>query len=248
MAYIGSYHRPGDLAEALALLARPDTLTFPLGGGTQLNGRPLSAPAEVVDLQDLGLSTIEQAGSRFSLGAMTTLQQLVDHEPLPPVLRELARTSAPSTIRNMATIGGTVASRSWESPLLAGLLAYGATITVAREDGSADYTLDDALQTRDAFQAGIITAIALEASGRATFAGTARTPADTPIVLVVGHQDETGSLRVAATGLASTPIRIDPATMAELDPPGDFRGSPDYRRHLAATLTSRVLNKLAASP
>ena len=36
MATIRSYHRPETLEDALALLARPDVVTAPLGGGTVL--------------------------------------------------------------------------------------------------------------------------------------------------------------------------------------------------------------------
>ena len=53
MTTIRAYHRPATLDDALALLAQPDVV--PLGGGTVLNGLPASTPAEVVDLQALGL-------------------------------------------------------------------------------------------------------------------------------------------------------------------------------------------------
>ena len=39
---------------------------------------------------------------------MARLQDVVDHEWTPPALRDLARRSAPSTIRNAATVGGAV--------------------------------------------------------------------------------------------------------------------------------------------
>ncbi len=45
---------------------------------------------------------------------------------------------APNTIRNAATIGGTVGTADPESELLAGLLAYGATVTLARTGSQTD--------------------------------------------------------------------------------------------------------------
>jgi CO/xanthine dehydrogenase FAD-binding subunit len=50
---------------------------------------------------------------------------------------------------------------------------------------------------------------------------------------------------LAATGVASTPVIIDLDHLDELDPPGDFRGSPAYRRHVAGTLGARVVAELA---
>ena len=46
------------------------------------------------------------------------------------------------------------------------------------------------------------------------------------------------------TGVASTPILVKPAEVGVLHPPGDFRGSSDYRRHLAGILTQRVVDQL----
>jgi CO/xanthine dehydrogenase FAD-binding subunit len=56
---ITAYHRPQTLDEALTLLSRPDAR--PLGGGTILS-RPGPDPIQVVDLQSLGLNTINKKG------------------------------------------------------------------------------------------------------------------------------------------------------------------------------------------
>ena len=68
---------------------------------------------------------------------------------------------------------------------------------------------------------------------------TERTPADTPIVLVVGRRNGSGRVGLAATGVADTPVRLDALDLDGLEPPSDFRGSSDYRRHLAKVLTAR---------
>ena len=148
MALVGTYHRPSELSEALELLGRPDIHTAPLGGGTVLNGRPASVPEVLVDLQDLDLDRFERDGSRLTIGAMATLQNVIDHEAVPPVLAQLAHRSAPNTIRNMATVGGTVATADWESPFLTGLLAYGATVAIARQGGEESHGLSDLLGNR----------------------------------------------------------------------------------------------------
>jgi CO/xanthine dehydrogenase FAD-binding subunit len=49
------------------------------------------------------------------------------------------------------------------------------------------------------------------------------------------------------TGVAVTPVLVDRDDLGSLQPPGDFRGSPDYRRQLAGVLTGRVLARLGES-
>lgn len=124
MTRIRSYRRPASLDDALALMARPGIATAPLGRGTALNAAPDGASEEVVDLQALGLEAMTRDGPTLTYGAMARLQDVVDHEWTPPVLRDLAHREAPSTLRNAATVGGTVAAADWESGFLAGLLAY----------------------------------------------------------------------------------------------------------------------------
>ena len=54
----------------------------------------------------------------------------------------------------------------------------------------------------------------------------------------------TEGFRVALTGVAATPVLVDPSALDSLDPPGDFRGSPEYRREVAGVLTKRVIAQL----
>jgi CO/xanthine dehydrogenase FAD-binding subunit len=245
MTQIRSYHRPSRLEDALALLARSDVTTAPLGGGTVLSSQPDDVPEEVVDLQALELDAISRDGATLVYGAMARLQDIVDHDWTPPALRDLARRSAPSTIRNAATVGGAVAAGDPENVFLAGLLAHGATATLAGSDGAQRVVVADVLADRSRLRSGIITAVHIEVGGTGAFAATARTPADTPIVLVAGRRADDHTVTLAATGVAETPIVIDLDRIDDLDPPGDFRGSPEYRRHLAATLGARVVAQLA---
>ena len=131
---ITEYHRPTTLQEALTLLGRSDVVSRPLGGGTLLNGLPDQVPDAVVDLQALDLDGIDLTNGTVTLGAMTTLNSMSKSEAVPGVLRELARGEAPSTIRNVATVGGTVGGRDGLSGLLAGLLAFGAVVELAIKD------------------------------------------------------------------------------------------------------------------
>ena len=244
MTRISGYHRPSNLAEALTLLQRDDVVSAPLGGGTVLNGVPDSMPDEVVDLQDLGLNSISRDGAVLRVGATARLQDIVDHEWTPPALRDLAHGEAPNTFRNAATVGGTVAAADPESRLLAGLLAYNATAILAGPAGEEETSVAELLADRQRLNGKLIVAVAIDVGGSGASAGTGRTPADTPIVLVAGRRREDGKVTLAATGVAETPINITIEGIASLEPPGDFRGTPDYRRHLAGVLGARVVAQL----
>jgi CO/xanthine dehydrogenase FAD-binding subunit len=141
-------------------------------------------------------------------------------------------------------VGGTVGTGHPESELLAGLLAYEARITLARTGGSTEQVeLDALLDDRGLLDGAIITEVSIETAGRAAVARTGRTPADTSIVAVVGRNVD-NDLRLGITGVAGRPVLVDRAQVDALNPPGDFRGSSEYRRHLARTLTLRVLEEL----
>ena len=241
---ITEYHRPTTLQEALTLLGRSDVVSRPLGGGTILNGLPDQVPDAVVDLQALDLDGIGLTDGTVTLGAMTTLNSMSRSEAVPGVLRELARREAPSTIRNVATVGGTVGGRDGLSGLLAGLLAFGAVVELATKDGSSERSLAEVLADKSSLDLGIITSVSIMTNGEAAFDSTARTPADKPIVLVVGHVDHLGEILIAATGLIETPSIIDHTNLDNLDVLSDFRGSADYRRHLGRVLGARVADQL----
>ncbi len=239
---IQTYARPATLQEALDLLADPHAAV--LAGGTDLNGDAAGAPKIAVDLQDLGLSGIDTDGSTLRIGAMTTLQDLVDATDAPSLLRELAHREAPSTIRNAATVGGTIGSSDPESELLAGLLLFDAAVALATATGSAEVRLDDLLDDPTALVGSIITSVTLSTSGATAADRTGRTPMDRPIVMVAGRLASDGIARLVATGVASRPVVIDPNRMDDLEPPADFRGSSEYRRHLAGVLADRIVERL----
>jgi CO/xanthine dehydrogenase FAD-binding subunit len=63
------YHRPQALDQALALLSRETPRTIPLGGGTVIS--QMAGPGvAVVDLQSLGLNTLEALSTPQSAGGL----------------------------------------------------------------------------------------------------------------------------------------------------------------------------------
>src|SRR6266699_4193436 len=107
------YHWAEHIDEALMLLSRTDMKTVAIAGGTYLLGQKDYSIQAVVDLRDLELAYISADARGIHIGAMTTLQSMVDS----PVLKDLAggllsraalASSFSRLIRNCATLGGTL--------------------------------------------------------------------------------------------------------------------------------------------
>lgn len=239
MPLVAAYHRPTTLADAIGLLA--DTRRVPLAGGTTVNSDRTPSDIEVVDLQALGLGGIDATESRVRLGATATLADLSESELVPDLVRRMARAEAPSTLRTLASVGGTVANRGSESVLLAALLVHDAQVEI---EGGTDRSLPELLA--GGVPAGtLVTAVSIDPDGDGAYAATGRTPADVPIVAAVARRTGSGQV-VALTGVAPTPVLVDPADpTAGLAPSGDFRGSAEYRLTLARVLTQRALEVIS---
>ena len=109
------YHWVEDIDDALLLLARTDTKTVALAGGTYLLGLEDESIQAVVDLREIELAYITEDTKGIHIGAMTTLQTMGDSALLKELATGiLARASLASSfshlIRNSATLGGTLAA------------------------------------------------------------------------------------------------------------------------------------------
>src|SRR5579883_2782326 len=129
------YHWAEHIDDALLLLGRLDVKTVPLAGGTYLLGLQDDSIEAVVDLRDLELSYISEEQRGLRIGAMTTLQNIVDSPVLKTfamgLLSRAAQVSSSRLVRNCATIGGTLgAGMASQADLLTALLALDAEVVV----------------------------------------------------------------------------------------------------------------------
>lgn len=140
------YHWVEDIDDALLLLARTDTKTVPLAGGTYLLGLEDENIQAVVDLRDLELAYITEDAKGIHIGAMTTLQTMGDS----PLLKDLvtgivARASLASSfshlIRNSATLGGTLAAGVASQADLLTALAVMDAVAVLRSGSKSQINL-----------------------------------------------------------------------------------------------------------
>jgi CO/xanthine dehydrogenase FAD-binding subunit len=241
---ITEYHRPATLDEALALVGAPGA--YVIAEGTALSSTLPPDVAVAIDLQSLDLADIESSGDTLRIGSMTTLGDLSSSPLVPSMISELAKREEPSTIRNAATIGGVIATNDPESELLAGLIAFNASVTIARANTAHEHPIEATLEGPGLIEDSIIIDVSIDTRGTAVAHRTGRTPMDRPIVMVVGRTDSSGNTRLAMTGVAPRVVGVASDQVSSLEPPADFRGSSDYRRHLATVLTQRVLADIGA--
>ena len=245
---ITAYHRPQNLNEALRLLSQPNTL--PLGGGTLLS-RPGPAAVEVVDLQALRLDAIAHKGNDLEIGAMVTLQALLESEHCPEPLRAAIKLEAPLNMRNSATLAGTLVACDGRSTVAACLLALDARLSVIdpgtqdKEPKPESVNLGEFLPIR---AHGLITAITMPLNVRLAFESVRRTPADKPIVCAAMVRWPSGRTRLVIGGYSKSPTLAMDGTEAEglesaarnaCHEAGDEFGSAEYRMEMAATLARR---------
>ena len=111
------YHRPADIASAVAILqAHGDTARVVAGGHGLIPMMKLRMAelSLLVDLQDIAdLRGISVDGAGITIGAMVTQHELIAHDGLAeaaPILREAALQIADPQVRYMGTVGGNVAN------------------------------------------------------------------------------------------------------------------------------------------
>jgi CO/xanthine dehydrogenase FAD-binding subunit len=123
---------PTEPKEAAALRKSTERSFF-LAGGTFLNAGRKPGELNFISLHRLGLKKIEEKDGALHTGAMVTLGELSDPPDLEKqglgALRESCRAIS-RNIRNMATMGGTIAARYTRSDIAPVLLAAHASVVV----------------------------------------------------------------------------------------------------------------------
>lgn len=241
MLKVTAYERPTSLEAALAALEQSHSVL--VGGGTRLSAGTGAEPVVVVDLQAAGLGGVRPSGDDAVLiGAMTTLEDIAMSLALPAAVREAARRELPSSLRTLSTLGGCVASGDFESELLATLLVHKATVRLEAKSDTSVIPLAELLAEPGRLTGKIISSIEIELGGQGAVARVARMPADRAIVAAVARRDPQGTVLVAFSGVAGAPVLADDPD--RLEPPGDFRGSSEYRKAMARILGNRAREAL----
>ena len=220
-----------------------------------------------IDLCELGLDTIEEDETGFTLGAMATLRMLEQHPGLAAYTQNAAAKAVQDIVgvqfRNMATVGGSVWGRFGFSDVLTLLLAADARVNLYKAGTLPIETFAVMPYDRD-----LLVSVTVPKYRDAAFAYKAmriqRT--DLPVLncalarldgeyrLAVGARpgkavllrDENGLL---ADGITPESAAAFAAYAAQNVPTGaNARGSAEYRTHLVEVLTRRCALELEGDP
>ena len=246
---ITDYYRPETLPKALELLKEPDAL--PLGGGTHLS-QIRSASIKVIDLQALSLNALNKKGNNLEIGAMATLQQLLENEHTPDALKTALKLEAPLNIRDTATVAGALVTADGRSTFATAMLALDAKLSVQPDEEEIEIGSFLPLRTEN-LRGKLITAMTIPLNAKLAFESVARTPADKPIICVALARWPSGRARLALGGYGKAPLLAMDGTEAEgieaaarnaYHEAADEWASAEYRIDVAATLAKRCLASL----
>jgi carbon-monoxide dehydrogenase medium subunit len=147
------YHAPGTVKDALGLLGRYKDDAKVLAGGHSLIPMMklrLAQPKHLVDLRKVpGLSGIKEDGGALVLGALTTHWQMESSSLLKakcPILAETASIIGDPAVRNLGTIGGSLAHADPAADQPATMIALGAEIVCEGPKGRRTVKVDDWFQ------------------------------------------------------------------------------------------------------
>lgn len=136
------YHRPGTVAEAIALLGEHGDGARILAGGHSLVPMMklrLAIPEHLIDINRINdLKGIDKQGGEIRIGAATTQAEALASDLLTeacPIIAEAAAVIADPQVRNCGTIGGNVANGDPGNDLPAVMMVLGASYVLAGAGG-----------------------------------------------------------------------------------------------------------------
>jgi len=144
------YHSPASVQEAISLLGRLKDDAKLLAGGHSLIPMMklrLAQPKHLIDLRKVpGLSGIKEDGGAIAIGALTTHYAVESSSLLKqkcPLLAEAAGTIGDPQVRNMGTIGGSLAHADPAADYPAAVIALGAELVAEGPKGKRTIKVDD---------------------------------------------------------------------------------------------------------
>ena len=257
--YAFEYQRPTSIADAAKLAG--DDNRFLAGGQSLIQSMKLRL-ASAEQLIDLGgipeLKGISVDARGVTIGAMTTHAEVARSPEVAsaiPALARLAGVIGDPMVRNMGTIGGSLANADPAADYPAAVLALGATIrTDRREIGADDYFLD---LFETALEPGeLITAVTFPVLQQAAYVKYSQPASRFALVGVMVANGPAG-VRVGVTGAKAcayrcpeieqaltksfTPQALDGLKLPTTGINADLHGSVEYRAAMIVVMARRAV-------
>jgi carbon-monoxide dehydrogenase medium subunit len=274
------YAAPATIEEALSLLGERGDDAKVLAGGQSLI--PLmklrfAIPALVVDINRISeLSFIEESGDQLRVGALTRHAELADSDLLRsryPTMAAAAPLISDPIVRNLGTIGGSLAHADPAGDWASVMLAMNAEVVARSASGERVIPISEFLQgtfTTALEPDELLTEVRIPSPGRAsggTYLKLERKVGDFATVAVaVQLEMDDGTIGRAGLGLTAVgPGNIQPRAAEEAlagaeptqeifeeaaslaaeaaRPNSDIRGSAEYKRAVVRTFVTRGLSR-----
>jgi aerobic carbon-monoxide dehydrogenase medium subunit len=262
------YHKAANLADASARVSADGDAKLLAGGQTLLAAMKLGLanPSQLVDLRGIGtLTGISVSGGSIVIGAMTRHGEVAHSAEVAiaiPALAKLAGGIGDRMVRNMGTLGGSLANNDPAADYPAAVLGLGATVHTNKRKIAADAFFTGMYET--ALEAGeIITAVEFPVPKRAGYVKFPN-PASRYAMVGVFVSEVAAEIRVAVTGAAScvfraremekalrskfAPESVEKISVSADDLSSDMHASAEYRAHLVTVIAKRaVANAVSAN-
>jgi carbon-monoxide dehydrogenase medium subunit len=259
--YSFNYQKTKSVADAAAALGNNADAKLLAGGQSLIAAMKLrlAQPAQLVDLGDVAeLRGIKVDGGAVTIGAMTRHAEVAssaDVKKAIPALAALAGMIGDRMVRNMGTLGGSVAHNDPAADYPAAVLGLNATVITNKRKIAADDFFKGMFET--ALQAGeIITAVSFPVPKRAAYMKF-KNPASRYAMVGVFVADTAGGPRVAVTGAGPGVFRVpemEKALAGKFAPESvasiavrssglnsDIHASAEYRAHLVTVMAKRAV-------
>jgi carbon-monoxide dehydrogenase medium subunit len=259
--YSFNYQKTKSVADAAAALAKNSDAKLLAGGQSLIAAMKLrlAQPAQLIDLGDVAeLRGIKVDGGAVTIGAMTRHAEVAASAEVKkaiPALAALAGGIGDRMVRNMGTIGGSVANNDPAADYPAALVGLGATVHTNKRKIAADDFFKGMFET--ALQEGeIITAVSFPIAKRAAYMKF-KNPASRYALVGVFVAETASGPRVAVTGAGPGVFReaaMEKALTAKFAPESvasiavkadglnsDIHASAEYRAHLITVMAKRAV-------
>jgi carbon-monoxide dehydrogenase medium subunit len=261
--YSFNYQRVKTVAEAAAAAGKSEDAKLLAGGQSLVAAMKLrlSKPSDLIDLGRVEeLRSIKVEGGNVVLGAMARHAEVAKSAEVKkanPALAALASGIGDRQVRNMGTVGGSVANNDPAADYPAAVVALNATITTNKRKIAADDFFKGMFET--ALQPGeIITSISFPNPKRAAYMKF-KNPASRFAIVGVFVAETSSGPRVAVTGAGPGVFRVPemekalgskfaPESVASIKIKedglnSDIHAKADYRAHLVTVMAKRAVAK-----
>ena len=261
--YEFQYHRPESLEDAAKLFEQADDPQYLAGGQTLIPvmKQRLAMPSDLIDLGRISeLNGITTDKNALTIGAMTRHAEVASSDDVRksiPTLASLASDIGDPAVRNLGTLGGSIANNDPAADYPAALVGLGASVhTTSREIAAGDFftgMFETALEEGE-----MIVKVSFPVPRSAAYE-TFPNPASRYATAGVFIARTGEGVRVAVTGAGACVFRaqtIEAALEADFSPDAlegisvsadglnsDMHASAEYRANLISVLARRAVEK-----